>query len=84
MSVPRRVMALSLAAGLFGAIGISRAGRGIAAESLSPDHGAVAGGGSEHDFDFLLGRWQVKHRRLKGGQTWETNWIMDHVKIPRS
>ena len=47
------------------------------------------------DFDFLEGRWKVHHRRLKerlvgcteweefadGGETWETNWIMDFTRM---
>ncbi|HET6971693.1 MAG TPA: DUF1579 domain-containing protein [Phenylobacterium sp.] len=45
-----------------------------AAAVLAPDaHAAPAG--REHDWDWLVGRWNVRHRQLKGRLTGATEWI---------
>jgi hypothetical protein len=57
----RRLMQLSLAA-IPTLVTLSKPISAVAEKAPKP---ALRGAGPEHDFDFFLGTWHVKHRRLK-------------------
>lgn len=67
----RRLMQASLAA-LPALMLLGATGSAFAEDATKP---AAGGTGPEHDFDFLLGAWNVEHRRLKkrlaGNNEWE-------------
>lgn len=67
----RRILQLSLAA-IPTLATLFTASSALATEVAKP---VVAGEGPAHDFDFFLGSWRVKHRRLKkrlaGSHDWE-------------
>ncbi|WP_266172181.1 hypothetical protein [Dyella subtropica] len=67
----RRIMQWSLAA-IPALMALGHAD-GVFAEGVAKP--TAGGTGPEHDFDFFLGRWHVKHRRLKerltGNHEWE-------------
>lgn len=58
----RRMMQLSL---LAAASGLMPFGKALGAAAAQTGGGAAAEPGSTRDFDFFLGAWQVRHRRLK-------------------
>lgn len=68
----RRMMQLSLLAAVSGLMPLGGTGS-AAARDIGKD--AATGAGSVRDFDFFLGAWQVRHRRLKerlaGSNEWE-------------
>jgi len=57
----RRIMQLSLAA-IPALLALGKAGSALAEDLAKP---ATSGAGPEHDFDFFLGSWNVRHRRLR-------------------
>jgi len=57
----RRIMQLSLVA-IPALMALGKTGSALAAELAKP---ATSGAGPQHDFDFFLGSWNVRHRRLK-------------------
>lgn len=67
----RRAMQLSLAA-LPILMTLAEAGGASAQGAAAP---ATGGAGSEHDFDFLLGSWSVKHRKLKKRLVGDNEWL---------
>ena len=58
----RRLLQASLLTTLPALLAASRTSGAFAADEARPAEPAT---GSIHDFDFFLGRWQVRHRRLK-------------------
>jgi hypothetical protein len=58
----RRMMQLSLLAALPGVLSLARMNNAFAEDTPTV---ATGGAGSQHDFDFFLGNWNVRHRRLK-------------------
>ncbi len=67
----RRIMQLSLAA-IPALMALGRTDNTFAQAPAKP---AASGAGPQHDFDFFLGSWNVRHRRLKqrlaGNHDWE-------------
>ncbi len=67
----RRIMQLSLVA-IPALMTLGKAGSALAEDLAKP---AIGGAGPQHDFDFFLGSWNVRHRRLKqrlaGHHDWE-------------
>jgi len=57
----RRIMQLSLVV-IPALMALGKTGSALAAELAKP---ATSGAGPQHDFDFFLGSWNVRHRRLK-------------------
>ncbi|MBC7988080.1 MAG: DUF1579 domain-containing protein [Luteimonas sp.] len=57
----RRIMQLSLVA-IPALMVLGKAGSALAEDPAKP---AIGGAGPQHDFDFFLGSWSVRHRRLK-------------------
>jgi hypothetical protein len=65
----RRLMQLSLLAALPGLLASSATS--AAGEDAAKPAGAA---GSMHEFDFFLGKWKVRHRRLKQRLAGSTDW----------
>src|SRR2546423_1227139 len=67
----RRLLQLSIAL-VPALVTLGNARLALAEDPATPTH---PGTGPEHDFDFFLGEWNVKHRRLKkrlvGNNEWE-------------
>ena len=57
----RRIMQLSLVV-IPALMALGKTGSALAAGLAKP---ATSGAGPQHDFDFFLGSWNVRHRRLK-------------------
>lgn len=67
----RRLLQLALAT-IPAFLAVNKVNSAFAEDAAKP---AVGGAGSQHDFDFFLGTWNVQHRRLKqalsGSQEWQ-------------
>lgn len=71
MKLHLRILVLAVLSIGLGATKVSLAQASAAAEKANPDN-AVAG---LHDFDFLFGRWQVHHRKLKKRLIDDHDWV---------
>lgn len=68
----RRMLRMSLLAAAAGVLPLGKLGDAFARDSA---HAPAAASGGIHDFDFFVGTWQMRHRRLKerlvGSNEWE-------------